>query len=162
LYYIESTNKKGRFVVRNGIPNYKWIAWAHGHWLARLLGQKQKPVWSWNRNWFSDNEVTHYCTRFTPDHLSSTSAARCHTTTNLNKFLAYKSFGVLICLSYWTSVQNELNQSSRNSPSSDKVVGYLLPRYVMLPTGETTTAVPVQKTSSASSSSSAETSRSST
>lgn len=39
---------------------------------------------------------------------------------------------------------------------------YFLPKYVILPTGETTTAVPVQKTSSASSSSSTDTRRSST
>lgn len=39
---------------------------------------------------------------------------------------------------------------------------YLFPRYVTLPTGDITTAVPVQKTSSASSNSSTATSRSST
>jgi hypothetical protein len=39
---------------------------------------------------------------------------------------------------------------------------YLFPRYVMLPTGETTTAVPVQNTSSATSNSSTDTGRSST
>jgi hypothetical protein len=59
-------------------------------------------------------------------------------------------------------VNNQILKAVKIGSSKAEQTFYLFPRYVMLPTGETTTAVPVQNTSSATSNSSTDTGRSST
>jgi hypothetical protein len=60
-------------------------------------------------------------------------------------------------LAYHTCILNIANKLAKQERKF-----HLFPRYVTLPTGDTTTAVPVQKTSSALSNSSTDTRRSST